>query len=191
MLKNVAKYGWIVVFASQAAFADQGVVVIGSFIDRDIAQDAIRRVRETLSLDATILEAEVDSRQWFRVVIEAPDSRVMVSHLRENGFPGTWFLPRPLPQQLWQAPTVAQTPTETLPVAEPVAEDVQLGGPLVRIDSAATNVGSITYPAALPVPALTQTRTKVESTSHEELIKPIEVLPTGPVHDDPVFGIKA
>ncbi len=189
MLKNVAKYGWIVVFASQAAFADQGVVVIGSFIDRDIAQDAIRRVRETLSLDATILEAEVDSRQWFRVVIEAPDSRVMVSHLRENGFPGTWFLPRPLPLQQRQAPTVAQTPTETLPVAEPVAEDVQ--GPLVRIDSAATNVGSATYPAALPVPALTQTRTKVESTSHEELIKPIEVLPTGPVLDDPVFGINA
>ncbi len=187
MLKNVAKYGWILVFASQAAFADQGVVVIGSFIDRDFAQDAIRRVRETMSLDATILEAEVDSRRWYRVVIEAPDSRGMVSHLRENGFPSTWFLPRPRPQQLRQAPTLAQKSTETLPVAEPASEGVQLGGPLVRIDSAATNVGSATYPAALPVPALTQTRTKAESISHEELIKPIEVSPTG----NPVFGINA
>ena len=153
----------------QPGFAVQGVAVVGSYQNRVYADDAVRRMRETLSLDAKIVETEIDSTHWFRVVVEGPDGPTMVSHLQEHGVQA-WLLPRAPATQTRQAPAAAPQPTEALPVADREVDETQVSEPLIQVATAAPNVAPATGPAVAP---LSQTR----FIGHQEIIETIEGIP--------------
>ena len=170
-LRAIAALGLAFVVTLQTAFAVQGVAVVGSYQNRDYADDAVRRMRETLSLDATIVETEIDSTPWFRVVVEGPDGPAMVSRLQEQGVQA-WFLPGAQAKQTRQAPVAAPAPrpTKALPVADREVDETQVSESSVQVATAAPNVAPAMDPAVAP---LSQT----EFIGHQELIGTIEGIP--------------
>ena len=72
--------------------AADSAAVIGSYQNLRNAQAVQHRVRELLSLEATILEAEINSSVWYRVIVLHSNARALVSDLKQQGFADAWFL---------------------------------------------------------------------------------------------------
>ena len=72
--------------------AADSAAVVGSYQNLRNAQAVQHRVQELLSLEATILEAEINSSVWYRVIVRHSNARTLVSDLKQQGFADAWFL---------------------------------------------------------------------------------------------------
>jgi hypothetical protein len=158
--------------ATQTAFAAEGVAVVGSYLDRGYADDAVRRMQETLSVDATIIETDIDSTRWFRVVVADPDGGAMVSHLAERGVEA-WFLPRAATQSLRRSPAPVPKPAETHYVASNQVSLAPVAATVVQVAAAPTTAAR----AIPPVTAITQPAPSAKITPRQDLVGTINGIP--------------
>ncbi len=158
--------------APPTGFAVQGVAVVGSYQNKEYADAAVRRVNEALSMDATIVETDIDSTRWFRVVVDDPDG-AMVSRLGAHGFQA-WFLPHvptpPVP--------LASTPTPVSAEISQVTKRNLNAAPLTTVlGQVAAAAAPITATMVPPVGAITQPPKVVNPTVRQDLIGSIDGIP--------------
>jgi hypothetical protein len=158
--------------APQVGFAVQGVAVVGSYQNKDYANDAVRRVNEALFVDATIIEAEIDSIRWFRVVVADPDGE-MISRLAGHGFQA-WFLPRARTPTTQEAKAAATRPTETVHIPGPELSATPATVTLVQVAAATTMVTPRTVP---PVAAITEPAHVAKMMVRQDLLGTIDGIP--------------
>ncbi len=157
-------------------FASGSAAVVGSFQHRGNAEKAQRQISAQMSLDADIVETEINARKWFRVIIPDSSPRILVASLHRRGFKDAWPLIDSGAPKL-QASTASIS--SAVPIRRSNASDSQLFhdvGPGVSATpdtNAPTQLASIQRGAAM-VPV----KTKMGRTSgHEKLVETIEGIP--------------
>lgn len=78
--------------AARSVYARDPAAVIGSYQNLKSAEQVSVRAQDLLFMDATILETEIGSVIWYRVIIRHPDARALVSDLKRKGYKDAWFL---------------------------------------------------------------------------------------------------